>query len=42
MAYNRKFLAILNAIDSLMDDELAELWRFFQYMLVVGPTQAPS
>jgi hypothetical protein len=25
MAYNRKFLAILNAIDSLMDDELAEL-----------------
>jgi hypothetical protein len=41
MACNQKFLAILNAMDSLTDDKLAELWRFFQYVLVVEPTQAP-
>ncbi|KAG1778192.1 hypothetical protein EV702DRAFT_1044870 [Suillus placidus] len=42
MACNRKFLAILSAMDDLTDDELEELRRFLRYVLLVGPTQAPS
>ncbi|KAG2073338.1 hypothetical protein BDR04DRAFT_1116460 [Suillus decipiens] len=41
-ACNKKFLTILNAMDNQMDDEQAEFQRFLQYVLVVGPTQAPS
>ncbi|KAG1858448.1 hypothetical protein DFJ58DRAFT_876727 [Suillus subalutaceus] len=41
-AYSRKFDAILAAIRNLTEDELAEFHDFLQYVLVVGPTQAPS
>ncbi|KAG1784682.1 uncharacterized protein HD556DRAFT_1314857 [Suillus plorans] len=42
MSGNRKFLAIVKAMDDLMDDEKAEFHRFLQYVLLVGLTQALS
>jgi hypothetical protein len=42
MLCNCKFLAILNKIKQLTGDELVEFDNFLHYMLVVGPSQAPS
>ncbi|KAG1905856.1 uncharacterized protein F5891DRAFT_1182923 [Suillus fuscotomentosus] len=42
MSGNWKFLAIVKAMDDLMDDEKAEFCRFLLYVLLIGPTQAPS
>ncbi|KAG2112351.1 uncharacterized protein F5147DRAFT_771414 [Suillus discolor] len=42
MGSNRKFLYILSAMNNLSSDERVQFHNFLQYMLVIGPSQAPS
>ncbi|KAG1875321.1 hypothetical protein C8R48DRAFT_769325 [Suillus tomentosus] len=42
MESNRKFLYILSAMNNLSGDERVQFHNFLRYVLVIGPSQAPS